>query len=230
MEEEKLSIDDAASKSLQALLDGSGQLRGRSVGLLHSRLLDVSNKLWGNGEKVSVFVDPKGGGWMIDISRGFNDVMLYAVIRSVNGKRTIVDVIDESDLKELREGTSNDPQFNVSDDPPEVIASAPTQAGVNSQMMKVVKDLREKVEDLEKENRELKDSIGSIRKIDPDEEVLIRYRKQERGKEEPVMLATDVMHRDMVATIQDLIAKGVDPEDIEIWTKKKKPQVNVILV
>jgi len=108
--EDRLLISEGASKALFNLLSNGGVLRGRTIDQVHERLILVVNQLW-DGGKAASFVDDRGGGWMIDISKGFSDMMLYAIVRDTNDHRAVVDVIDEGEVTEVPSKTSKTPSI-----------------------------------------------------------------------------------------------------------------------
>lgn len=203
MSEERLYVAESASKALFNILAESGGLPGKTLDQLHERLLSTSNKLW-EGGKVSTFNDGQGSGWLIDISRGFQDIMLYGVVRSVDGGRAVVDVIDEGELENMKKGKEGAPEAKAEE------PSEPRSRGVS----KVIP------------RRPPKD----------DAPALLRWRTHyiqadpETQDVNPVWEEERLVYREVGAKVQELLTRGIKAEDIEIWTERKKPQVNVVLV
>ena len=206
MGEDRLMVSEDAGKALFNILSNSGSLRGRTLEKVHERLIEVSNRLW-EGGKVSSFVDNQGGGWVIDISRGFSDMMLYAIVRSVDGQRAVVDVIDEGELEDVKKGPKK--------------ASEPPQEGVESEAAPRTPERRP--------------SFQAPAEPPPESPALLRW--VDRGPEAqefkdgpPSWEALDLPYKEVRDKVQELISEGIDPGDIEIWTRRKKPQVKVELV
>lgn len=203
MGEDRLLISEAASKALFNLLSNSGSLRGRTLDQIHERLIEVVNRLW-EGGKVSSFVDNKGGGWLIDISRGFNDMMLYAVARSVDGNRAVIDVIDEAELDAMKKGPGE----------PQEPAAEPEKKwadGGKAKLPNVVQHVDPP----------------------PESPALLRYLDRGPDSMENVQAHWEVIELEyskVGAKVQELMSEGVSPGDIEIWTQRKVPQVKVELV
>lgn len=202
MGEDRLLISEAASKALFNLLSNSGSLRGRTLDQVHERLLKVVNRLW-EGGKVSTFTDDHGGGWLINISHGFGDVMLYAIARSVDGNRAVVNVIDEAELTAMKDGGS----------PPEPQADAPTPQAPEPKPVQTHGPAEPPPE-----------SPALLRWVDRGPEA------QEFKDGPPSWEALDLPYKEVRDKVQELISEGIDPGDIEIWTRRKKPQVSVVLV
>jgi hypothetical protein len=197
--DDRLMVSEGAGKALFNLLSNSGTLRGRTLDQIHERLIEVVNRLW-EGGKTTSFVDNQGGGWMIDISRGFGDVMLYAIVRSTGGTRGVVDVIDEGELEAMK----NAPNEPLKEPQAEVTARTkerrpPFQPPVEPQPESPA---------LLRWISERGDGMNKGPKYDEEE---LKY--------------SEVGDR-----VQALLRDGVDPRDIEIWTARKKPQVRVELV
>lgn len=192
MGEDRLLISESASKNLYNLLSSAGGLRNRTVDQIHERLIEVVNRLW-EGGKVQSFTDNRGGGWMIDISRGFGDVMLYAIARSMDGNRAVVDVIDENDLEAMRSGSI----LNKESKPPPIQQQTEPLPGSPALLRWVSKQAEE---------------------VDGNE------------TEGPIWSEERLVYSQVSDKVQWLLAKGVKPGDVEIWTELKKPKVSVVLV
>lgn len=202
MGEDRLMVSEGAGKALFNLLSNSGTLRGRTLDQIHERLIEVVNRLW-EGGKTTSFVDNRGGGWMIDISRGFGDIMLYAIVRSADGTRGVVDVIDEGELEAMKKAPG-EPQ-----EPKEAEATARTQ--------------------------ERRPPFQPPTEPPPESPVLLRWMTHyiEATEDKDVMPVWEeerLTYREVSEKVQELLARGVKPEDVEIWTAMKKPQVSVVLV
>lgn len=65
----------------------------QDTSLLLQRVIDNT---WGTNKAVR-FNDKAGGGWIIDMSQWFNGELLYAQIRTVNGRRALTAVIEADD-------------------------------------------------------------------------------------------------------------------------------------
>jgi hypothetical protein len=207
--EDRLLISEAASKALFNLLSNGGSLRSRTIDQVHERLIEVDNRLW-EGGKVSSFVDNQGGGWLIDISRGFNDMMLYAVVRSVDGSRAVVNVIDEAELAAMKDGGS----------PPEPTAEEPEPVSRGAT----------KRPPFQAPTEPPPESPALLRWVDRGPEPGDPERGMGKAGNGESWEALDLPYKDVRSKVQELISEGIDPADIEIWTQRKKPQVSVVLV
>jgi len=202
VDDDRLMVSEGAGKALFNLLSNGGALRGRTIDQVHTRLIEVTNRLWESG-KTSSFVDNKGGGWLIDISRGFNDMMLYAIVRSIDGTRGVVDVIDEGELEGMKRAPA-EPQEDDSAEAAMVETFAP------------------------KAPQRAPEPPGAS----PESPVLLRW-ISERGdgmNKGPKYSEEELKYGAVGERVQALLRDGIDPRDIEIWTQRKKPQVSVVLV
>ena len=207
MGDDRLMVSEGAGKALFNILSNSGSLRGRTLEKVHERLIEVSNRLW-EGGKASSFVDNKGGGWVIDISRGFNDMMLYAIVRSKNGTRGVVSVIDEAELESMKAGPKDGAETPPEAPEPKATTRTP----------------------------ERRPPFQPPTEPAPESPVLLRWMThlKEKATEDkdvrPVWDEERLTYREVSEKVQELLAKGVKPEDVEIWTAMKKPQISVVLV
>lgn len=208
MGEDRLMVSEGAGKALFNILSNSGSLRGRTLEKVHERLIEVSNRLW-EGGKASSFVDNQGGGWVIDISRGFNDMMLYAIVRSKNGTRGVVSVIDEAELESMKAG-------------PKEGAEAPPDASEPEATTRT----QERRPPFQAPTEPPAESPALLRWIDRGTASC----DPEKTKTGEAWEALDLPYKDVRGKVQELISEGIDPGDIEIWTRRKKPQVKVELV
>jgi hypothetical protein len=200
--DDRLMVSEGAGKALFNLLSNSGTLRGRTLDQVHARLIEVVNRLW-EGGKVSSFIDSNGGGWFINISRGFGDVMLYAVVRSVDGNRGVVDVIDEAELDVMKKAPTN-----------------PQEDGSSESVM------------VETFSPKAPQRVPEPQGASPESPVLLRW-ISERGdgmNKRPKYDEEELKYVSVSERVQALLRDGIDPRDIEIWTHRKKPQVKVELV
>jgi len=198
--EDRLRISEFASNNLYNLLNSAGNLRNRTASQIHERLIEVVNRLW-EGGKVQSFTDNRGGGWIIDISRGFGDVMLYAIVRNINGNRAVVDVIDENDLETMKSGPApKEKGWAEGGELKSPLPSLPLQTEPNPESPVLLR------------------WVSSV-EIPPGE-----------TDNHPVWSEERLIYGHVSDKVQWLLAKGIKSEDIEIWTELKKPKVSVVLV
>lgn len=209
-----MSIKEGVPKKLSLLLDSGGVCQGWSLENLHVRLDKVVNQTWESG-KVLSFIDDQGGGWHVDISSGFGGLMLYAVVRSMNGKRTVVDVIDESDLESLKPALpTNEPPI-ATENSPEVT------------MLKEIKDLRYKILEIEKINKELLGEIERSKGLRPADMSLLLWETTATKGIDSKSFSEKIENSQVLRKIQNLMVDGVSV--IEVWTRMKKPKLSVEL-
>lgn len=198
--EDRLMVSESAGKALFELLSQSGTLRNRTLDQVHTRLIEVVNQLWESGKVTSV--DAKNGLWVIDISRGFGDIMLYAIVRNVSGGRAVVDVIDEGELEGMKSGKApGEPQERP-------VAEAPQRTSEKRPPFQPPVEPPANGPALLRWISERGDGANKAPKYDEEE----------------------LKYGEVGDRVQALLRDGIDPRDIEIWTQRKKPQVRVELV
>lgn len=105
MKEERLPVSMGAVRALKELLVSSGgPHKEDSEERLREILLEGVNRIWSSSERSDsdMFMDNRGGGYLIDLSPWLRGVMVHAVVRDVNGQVGVVDVVDDADVEELR--------------------------------------------------------------------------------------------------------------------------------
>lgn len=89
-------ISQPAAMKLATHLTEQGRLQG-GVSVVNHKLSRAIAQKWGTAARQ--FTDHAGVGWLIDLSEYFDDEMLYAVVRSHEGSRTLVAVVDADELE-----------------------------------------------------------------------------------------------------------------------------------
>lgn len=205
-EEGRLPVTMGAVQALKELLvNTGGPLRDRSVEQLREVLLEAANRSWGSreGGEGTIFLDNQGGGYLLDLSHRFGDVMVYALVREVNGQMGVLDVVDEAEVEELKKDLSD--------------SKNRASRGVDEEHRRNLFPRRPP----EALRRPQVEYSGPY---------LVRWQVQ-KDQESPPVWNQEKVHADAVAEkVQELVAGGVSAKDIEIWTTMKRPQVNVVLV
>lgn len=92
-------VGETVGAKLADHLHRQGRLQGGVRMVIDSLNKAVSRK-WGIA--ADQFTDSAGPGWIIDISEYFDNEMLYAIVRSEHGNRSVVAVVDEDEIGEFK--------------------------------------------------------------------------------------------------------------------------------
>lgn len=95
MEESAVVVSESVAAKLAGHLHEQGRLRG-GVPMVIASLNKAVERKW--GVATDHFSDSSGPGWIIDVSDYFEDELLYAVVRSDGGNRSVVAVVDEDEI------------------------------------------------------------------------------------------------------------------------------------
>jgi len=184
------------------------------------------------------FDDVEGGGWLIDVSPAFDDEAMYAVVRTKDGKRMVTNIIEEDDAFQMvRPNQPPESEIDSKDDSAdpvmvEVFTGAAEQTQEAMSLQGQVDSLKTQVNTLEEANKNLREQLLKLM-IKPGDPVLVRWdaSSDSEGLTSEMTWQDDYMYYDQVSEkIRVLLAGGVKPEKIEIWTSLKRPQVKVELI
>jgi hypothetical protein len=99
MSEPKVLVNEGAATKLAQHLAEQGRLQG-GVHAVKQALNKAVERKWGT--QADSFNDSVGPGWIIDVSDYFQDELLYAIVRSEHGNRSVVAVVDEDEIGEFK--------------------------------------------------------------------------------------------------------------------------------
>ena len=88
-------VSEFAAAKLANHLHQQGRLQG-GVPMVIASLNKAVDRKW--GVAADHFTDAAGPGWIIDVSDYFEDELLYAIVRSEMGNRSVVAVVDEDEV------------------------------------------------------------------------------------------------------------------------------------
>lgn len=116
------------SEGTAVKLHGHLTEQGRNLGPpaeIHRKLGVIVDREWGT-PRCPRFQDAAGGGWLIDMSEYLEGEMLYALIRTVHGRRTLTAIVDSDEYEAFAEkGEWVSPEAKSPDGvDPEVAATA----------------------------------------------------------------------------------------------------------
>ena len=92
-------VGEPVAAKLANHLHQQGRLRG-GVRMVIDSLNKAVDRKW--GVAADSFKDSAGPGWIIDVSDYFDNELLYAIVRSENGIRSVVAVVDEDEIGEFK--------------------------------------------------------------------------------------------------------------------------------
>jgi hypothetical protein len=197
-----IEISDEAVKDLVELIAAQGRLAeyggsGPPEVRFKARLQKIVEKEFESGKTIRF--SNRGGGWAVDISRYFDDQMLYLIVNTTAGKRVGVSVIDEGELEGwVKPSSTPVPQEQA---PIPIAHRDPPVRPVSSDEPALI---RVKVEAQEA------DGLGASVVVNKVDERVVPFGQ-------------------VAAEVQAMLAQGIKPDDIEIWTRRQKPRVKVEL-
>lgn len=219
MEEAAVVVEpEVAILAAQHLVE-QGRGNGQTARTIAAKVQGIIENRWGTS-KVPRFEDGEGGGWLVDVSLAFEDEAMYAVVRSKEGQRTVTKIIEEEDaIKLARPGkapTGSGDQAHLDEMPSMAEVGLdpenPSGPSLGQQNSILTEQLREAVEVVEKLTPKA------------DSPALVRMKEGEDKWQ-----TFSVMYNTVGALVQELLSKGTNPDDIEVWTSRRKPKVKVEL-
>lgn len=93
-------ITDATAVNLHAHLVSQGRFRKYNSADIKLMLGTAVERSWGTN-KAPRFNDDLGGGWTVDLSDWLEGEMMYALIRTVHGRRTLATVVEVDEFEEF---------------------------------------------------------------------------------------------------------------------------------
>jgi len=243
---------NVAILAVQHLVE-QGRGHGKSAGVLADKVQRLVHKQWGTS-KVPRFEDEESGGWLIDVSPAFDGEAMYAVVRTQNGTRAVTKIIEEDDAVKMMGNPGapekpavdevevdvdveedDDEDIEYLDSDPETLIPEGSPLLQNPPFKQIVK--------LEQERDELQSQVATLRrlvnKLTPkdDDSVLLCWKGDPSAGGEHVKRdgkprdnQIEVSHSQVSSAIQALITAGIDPEHVEVWSRRQKPKVKVELV
>lgn len=248
---------NAAILAVQHLVE-QGRGYSKSADVIADKVQRIVLNQWGTS-KVPRFEDENSGGWLIDVSTAFDNEAMYAVVRSKDGQRTVTHIVEEDDAfsimgrqpaapatPEFEEGIKVEggyPPIGVSpvDGELEVDVDVDDDNLLERLSNFVAENIRqsEKIREFESQIEDLKAQIQDFDKKN-DSDVLLRWSPRvERTSDDdssPQEIVLEVwsqeriVFNDVAEKVRALLISGVDPEQVEIWTKLRKPRFKVELV
>jgi hypothetical protein len=209
-------ITEAVAVSLHAHLAEQGRNVGgaQDLALLLHRAVERS---WGTN-KAPRFNDEVGGGWIIDLTDYMDGEMLYAQIRTIHGRRTLVTVVEAEEYEAFaRDGKWQTP-----------MAANPEAALVDPEALKEAEAI-EKGKALAPVPAPAPGAPrpAALPAPDPDDQMLVVLRA-----EKDVMPSSSDYHQckrsEVPGMVQNLLmGEGITEENIEIWSNMTRPKVKV---
>jgi hypothetical protein len=210
-----LGVEPTAVTWLYSHLEQQGRLKGRTPPAVQKRLLaTVSANSKGKNLK---FEDAKGGGIVVGIASGFDDEALYAVLRKKGDQFVVTEVIDEDVAIGMVKGMSN--AANPEGLTPEQVAAGadPSTPFLQQEVVRLQEELRA--------------AQAQTTKLTPkpDDPALVRHRVKTDDSDAEEWFPASMKVSEVSAAVQGLLAQGIKPEDIEVWTGRRQPKVRVEL-
>jgi hypothetical protein len=213
--------DVLITESVAAKLHAHLAEQGRAVGgpqdlavLLHKAV----ESAWGT-QDAPRFNDQAGGGWTIDLNKWFNGELLYALIRTVHGRRTLTTVVELDEFEEF--GKTGQWQSPEAVNPESAIVDADTLAAVAA--IEGKQALLAPAQPVSTQQI----PVIPLPQESPDDPMLVIV-----IVEEGVLPSSQDYHRckraEVPGVVQGLLAKkGVTENSIEIWSHMTKPKVTI---
>ena len=169
------------------------------------------------------FEDSAGGGWFVDVSEAFEDEAMYAVVRSVGGVRTVIQIVEEEEAFRLAKGARGS-------EPPEP-AEEPLDENDSAEEVMVATIASMALEQQRDTARNERDALRvEVEKFKPKpkDPALIRIYQSNDDKEN---WSTYIVNFGAVGEeIRRLMNEHhTAPECIEVWTRRQVPKVKVEL-
>ena len=203
-------INEGVSQKLAAHLQEQGRFGNLTASNIGDSLNRIVNRWWGTA-KIPQFRDSSGVGWLIDLSEAFDNEMLYAVVRSTNGQRCVVDVVEETEAAKMGVGGSEQPTESPKrpdEDHPHDDPGTPFPEHIIQRLEMELKAAHSEIEELKPKSVDI---------------ALLRWGDPENGKERQIKVGA------ISGEIRGLIDEGVKPEFIEVWTRCQRPKIRVEL-
>lgn len=208
--EEEVIVNPGAAIAATQHLTEQGRGQGRSAGTIAAQVGSVIQKQWGTS-KVPRFEDANGGGWLVDVSSTFNDEAMYAIVRSKGGKRMVTHIVEEEEAFKIAR-SSRPPDPETSDDPD------------SAALQQALIEMRSQRDAARTELDTLRAQITKLQPKSGDKALLMfKDGSEDKKKEALVPIGT------IGSEVEQLLAQGVKPENIEVWTRRQTPKVKIEL-
>jgi hypothetical protein len=240
---------NAAILAAQHLAE-QGRGHGQTAKSIAVKVQGIVENKWGTA-KVPRFSDDEGGGWLIDVSNAFDGEVMYAVVRSKGGQRTVTHIVEEDDAVSLTRGgqppepddedelvkavEEGEPQPFVPEDEDDGVGHLPPidvlkqKDTLSDQLARKVAQNNGLMEKVDRLNQRLDHAKATIEKLrsKPEDDALLRF--DERTGDSEQWTERFIKVASIEDEIQALLAKGVKAENIEVWTRRQRPRVKVEL-
>jgi len=168
---------------------------------------------WGS-QSCKAFKSTNGApSWVVDLSDVLDGICHYAVVTTGSDGRVVAGFVDEERVQQIVK-TGEEPSSPEPD---------PTATITNS---KALEEAQRMVEETRVEAEKAKAELNATKPKTTDP-VLVRH-KSEAGETDVENWVTVITtHGEAGEVVGDLLAKGVQPSVIEIWSRKSSPRVTI---
>jgi len=210
-------ITEVVAANLHTHLAQQGRNVGgpQDVGLLLHRAVE---RAWGTKDAPR-FSDKAGGGWIVDLSGWVEGEMLYALIRTVHGRRTLTTVVEADEYEGFMQ--SGEWQSPAAVNPEAAVADAETLKEVEA-----IEKQRTMRVGAQPAMAGAAQPAATTVVEDPNDPILIVYKKAGAVNEESQMLRCT--RAEVPEKIRDLLSSADITEDcVEIWSRMSKPKISI---
>lgn len=193
----------------------------------HTKLGSILGREWGTA-KCKRFQDAAGGGWLVDISAFVDGEALYALVRTVFGRRTLMTVVDEEEVEEFSSNREWKRPAAKSTSPPGIDEAAVREANA----IEAGRAPRAERRDFTHPT-EVPRAPAPVTLLDPREPVLVLVIRGGEAGDDPVIDHSVRCTREEVpGVVKMLLRKGyngspVSEEQIEVWGSLSRPKLEV---
>lgn len=227
MAEEGVIVDQNAAMDLAQYLTEIGRLGNNTAREVGAAIQSGVNSQWGTA-KVPQFRDSDGIGWVVEVSDRFNGEVLYAIVRSKEGKRHVTEVVDEEKVKVMFPQHPSKPGQPKQAEALDAATPASAQTSdPNETLIQELALLRAKVEEHEQRNTQLNAKLSLAMDGDQNGPALVRWKQAVKSDDGQGFESDEdrVTIGEVGGEIERLIGIGVKAEYIEVWTRRKVPKV-----
>lgn len=207
---------------LASLRESDTQFRNMNPKEFRGALEKYIGQQWGS-PACKAFTSTQGApSWVVDLSDVLGGLVYYAVVTTGSEGRHVAGFVDEDQVAQV---------VQTGQEPPRPEAPVMPEAPAPTVDTTALEALQRELEQVRAEAEKSKAELNGLKPKAADP-VLVRHKVvKESGEagdqvaEEWVPIATT--HGEAGQVVGDLLAKGVQPSAIEIWSRKSSPRVTI---
>jgi len=210
MENQVSLTQDASDNFLVGLRESDSKFSTMNPKEFRGAIERFIGQQWG-GAGCKPFTSTSGApSWIVDLSDVLGGICHYAVVTTGPDGRIVAGFVDEDQVQQVVQ-TGKEPQQEQPLAMPDTSANLVNDAALE--------DARMKLEEATAELNMLKSKA-----TDP---VLVRHKSKAGETDVENWVSIITTHGEAGQVVGDLLAKGVQPSDVEIWSRKSSPRVTI---